>query len=160
MGKSMVVQGDPVQGEDAHEIMGLDSQTPPAGPQPYAGTARYKYEDAIKEQLCDFIKINGIALALVTSGSRLAAGSGGHVPALGKSFNPAAPPPNKATLQFKKAGAIGPGKPSAGAGSRFVKAGGQAVLLDGDKIDSCDDTGATGNSSVRASGQSFVTCSE
>ncbi len=160
MGKRMIVEGDPVQGEDVHEVSGWDTQTAPNGPQLYNGTARYKYKDAISETLCDFITINGFALALINSGSRLIIGSGGHVPVLGESFNPAAPPPDKATLQFKKAGAIGPGTPSAGAGSRFVRVGGQAVLLDGDKIDTCDDTGATGNSSVSASGQSFVTCSE
>lgn len=160
MGKTIVVQGDPVQGEDVHEVVGLDSQTPPAVPQPYNGTARYKYEDSIKEELCDFVNINGLALALVSSRSRLAVGSGGHIPASGKSFNPPSPPPNAGTLQFKKAGAIGPGKPSANAGSRFVTVGGTAVLLDQDKIDSCDDTGATGNSTVSASGQSFVACSE
>jgi hypothetical protein len=55
---------------------------------------------------------------------------------------------------------IGTGNPSATAGSTFVKIASTAVLLDGDKIDTCDGTSLLMNSTVTAEKQSFVSCSE
>jgi hypothetical protein len=54
---------------------------------------------------------------------------------------------------------IGTGVPNAAAGSALLTVGGVKVLLDGDKIDTCDGTGSKGNSNVTAAGQSFVSCS-
>ena len=55
---------------------------------------------------------------------------------------------------------VGEGKPSATAGSSFVKIAGDAVLLDGDKIDTCDGLSIPMNSTVTAQNQDFVSCSE
>jgi hypothetical protein len=54
---------------------------------------------------------------------------------------------------------IGTGVPNTSAGSALLTIGGTKVLLDGDKIDTCDGTGGKGNSTVSAAGQSFVSCS-
>ena len=49
--------------------------------------------------------------------------------------------------------------PNAAAGSSLLTVGGAKVLLDGDKIDTCDGLGVKANSTVTAMGQSFVSCS-
>jgi hypothetical protein len=56
---------------------------------------------------------------------------------------------------------VGTGQPSSSAGSSFVKIDSAAVLLDSDKIDTCDGIVPTNsNSTVTSEGQDFVSCSE
>jgi hypothetical protein len=65
--------------------------------------------------------------------------------------------PTTATLNITDP--IGTGVPNTGAGSTFVTIGGTKVLLDGDKIDTCDGLSVPANSTVTAEGQDFVNCS-
>lgn len=157
MGKAVIIADDPVTGKDKHNVAGLDSTPPPAGPKPYKGVGEFAYKGKMKTSLSSLVKIGGKAVAVRTSGSMLDPAPGDHIPVKGSNWQPT-PAPNVATLQITDP--IGPGRPSAGSGSAFVKAGGSSLLLDGDRIDTCDGTGATGNSSVSAKGQQFVTCSE
>jgi uncharacterized Zn-binding protein involved in type VI secretion len=77
---------------------------------------------------------------------------------MGSNFMPPAPEPNPITLLISDP--IGEGNPSATSGSSFVKVDGQALLLDGDAIDTCDGLNIPMNSTVTAENQSFVSCSE
>jgi hypothetical protein len=63
-------------------------------------------------------------------------------------------------MELKITDAVGEGKPSANSGSSFVNVGGVAVLLDGNKIDTCDGTHVPMNSTVTSENQDFVACSE
>jgi hypothetical protein len=54
---------------------------------------------------------------------------------------------------------VGTGKPSSTAGSSFVKIASVAVLLDSDKIDTCDGLSIPMNSTVTAEKQDFLKCS-
>jgi hypothetical protein len=154
MGKLVVVKGDPVQGTDKHNVSGKTASSPPAD---YTGVGDFEYHGAITGQLSDFVRINGVPVALVTSRSSLNPGEdsppGKHAGPLGKNFVPSTA--NPATLSIKDTDNIGPGVPNAGAGSAVLTVNGVKVLLDTDKIDTCSGVGA-----VAAKGQDFVTCSE
>jgi uncharacterized Zn-binding protein involved in type VI secretion len=167
MGKLIVVKNDPVEGTDKHNVTGIGPN--PAAPPPtatYKGIGDFDYVGKITDQLSDFVSINGKALALTTSKSSLnpgETGTGGkHFGAQGKNFVVApgsiATTPTTATLSITDQ--IGEGKPSANAGSTFVKIDGVAILLDGDKIDTCDGIGQLMNSTVTVENQDFVFCSE
>jgi len=158
MGKLIVVKGDAVQGTDIHTVAG--NATNPAAPPPtvpYAGSANFSYKGAMTQALATFVTIGGVPVALTTSQSSLNPGelaSGGHAPASGSSFVPPTPVPIPNTLAFAPA-VHGVGVPNAASGSALMTIGGVKVLLDGDKIDTCDGTGSA-NSTVTASGQSLV----
>jgi hypothetical protein len=155
MGKLVVVQGDAVQGTDAHTVTWV-GPTPPGAPG--AGTANYKYMGSITAMLSSFVTIAGQPVALTSSQSSLKPGAaGGHLDALGTFSTPPAPPVTPGTLKLVPA-IIGLGKPNAASGSALLTIGGTKVLLDGDKMDTCDGRGSA-NSTITASGQSFVTCS-
>jgi len=88
--------------------------------------------------------------------------AGKHAGPNGSAFLPGAgsiaQTPTAASLSITDA--IGTGNPNAAAGSTFVKVAATAVLLDSDKIDTCDALSAPMNSTVTAEKQSFVSCSE
>jgi uncharacterized Zn-binding protein involved in type VI secretion len=157
----VVVQDDPVEGTDFHNVSGTGKIPGPPGTAPYAGVAQYDYAGKVTDALSDFVSIDGTAAATVGSKSSLNPGEtalgGGHFPASGSNFVPPTPTPDPPTLSILDP--VGEGTPSATAGSSFVSIGGEAVLLDGDAIDTCDGTGKPMNSTVTADGQSFVSCS-
>jgi uncharacterized Zn-binding protein involved in type VI secretion len=159
MGKPVIVQGDSVKGKDKHKVTGPAVPPPPGST--FSGTGDYQYVGGMTGNLSTFVKINGKPIALVTSQSSLNAGQtalgGGHNAASGTNFFPQSPVPVPASLNFVPP-IVGTGVPNAAAGSSLLTIGGTKVLLDGDKIDTCDGTGAA-NSTVTATGQSFVSCS-
>ena len=162
MSKRVVVQRDKVTGTDTHNVKGLQSAGSP--PPTYTGTDQYDYAGKMTDQVSDFVSVDGKPIALKTSKSSLNPGE--SVPPTGrhsgpggkKNFNPSSPAPNPTSLQITDT--ISEGKPNSSAGSSFVTVGGVAILLDGDKIDTCDGTGQTGNSTVTSENQDFVSCSE
>ena len=168
MGKRVIVQNDPVEGTDKHNVTGTGPN--PAAPPPtapYKGIGDFDYVGKITAQLSGFVSIGGKAVALTTSKSSLNPGEsappgGKHSGPQGKNFVVApgstATTPTTATLTITDP--IGEGKPSANAGSRCVTIGGVAILLDGDKIDTCDGMSTPMNSTVTAKEQDFVSCSE
>jgi hypothetical protein len=164
MGKLIVVQGDRVQGTDTHNVSGM-GPNPPGPPAAFVGTGRYQYIGSMTDSLSTFVKVGGKPAALVTSKSSLNAGetvppAGRHSGPAGDSFAPGSgsvPTPTSLTLSITDV--IGTGMPNGAAGSALLTVSGTKVLLDGDKIDTCDGTGAKANSTVAATGQSFVTCS-
>jgi hypothetical protein len=159
MGKHVVVDGDPVTGTDKHNVTGVTTSSPPV---PYTGTGDFDYAGSMTGGLSDFVTIDGVAVALVTSTSSLDAGEtapgGGHHGNSGSGFTPSTVDTSKPVLIADQP--LGTGVPSTGAGSGLLTVGGVKVLLDEDKVDSCSGVGATGGSSVAAVGQDFVTCSE
>jgi len=163
MGKLMVVQDDPVQGTDKHNVSG--NATNPSAPPPtvpYTGVGSYVYAGKMTDSLSTFVKIGGTPVALVTSKSSLNPGetappTGGHSAPTGSGFTPPSPAPIPLSLSITDV--IGTGVPNSAAGSALLTIGGIKVLLDGDKIDTCDGLGTTGNSTVTAVGQAFVSCS-
>jgi len=163
MGKLIVVEQDPVKGTDKHMVAG--NATNPAAPPPtvpYSGVGDFDYDGKMTDGLSDFVKIGGKPVALKNSKSSLNPGesappSGKHSGPLGKNFTPPTPVPIASTLSITDS--VGTGTPSASSGSAFLQIGGTAVLLDGDKIDTCDGMGIPMNSTVTASGQAFVSCS-
>jgi uncharacterized Zn-binding protein involved in type VI secretion len=170
MGKLVVVQNDAVKGTDTHNVSGVGPN--PAAPPPlaaFAGTGSYQYTGSMTDSLSTFVQIGGKPVALVTSKSSLNPNettppTGGHSGPAGSNFAPGAlsvatlPLPLGPPLLIIK-DVIGTGVPNAAAGSALLTIGGVKVLLDGDKIDTCDGTGSKGNSIVTAAGQSFVSCS-
>lgn len=163
MGKLIVVENDKVEGTDKHNVTGMDTTPSPSGPLPYSGVGDFDYTGKMTTQLSDFIKIGGKPVALKTSKSMLNPGetspAGKHSGPQGKNWNPPSPAPNPTTLTL--VGVTGEGTPATAAGSKFVTAGGVALLLDGDKISTCDSTNPMNtNSTVTSEGQSFVSCSE
>lgn len=162
MGKLVVVEGDAVEGTDKHNVSGnATNPSPPPPTVPYTGIGDYDYAGKMTDALSTFVTIDGTPVAVVTSKSSLNPGedtAGGHFGASGSNFVPPAPAPIAATLQITDV--IGTGVPNAGAGSGVLTIDGTKVLLDGDKIDTCDGLSIPANSTVTASGQSFVTCSE
>ena len=161
MGKLVIVEDDRVNGVDKHNISGLQAAGSP--PPSYSGTGEYEYHGKMVDQLSKFIQINGKPAAITSSKSTLDPGedsfpTGRHSGPRGKNFLPSVPAPNSSTLNITDP--IGTGSPSATSGSTFVKINGIAILLDGDKIDTCDGLGQTMNSSVTAGNQDFVSCSE
>ena len=164
----LVVDADPVEGTDTHNATGSAVDSASGATVTWTGTGRYSYAGSMTSQLSEFVRIDGAALAVTSSSSSLNQGeeippAGGHSGPAGSSITPAstqpstAPTPVTATLSITDS--IGTGTPGEAAGSTFVSVGGDPVLLDGDPIDTCDGQGATGNSSVTASTQDFVTAS-
>jgi uncharacterized Zn-binding protein involved in type VI secretion len=168
MSKRIIVANDKVEGTDKHNVKG-DATNPSAPPPSLPNSvwvAEYDYKGKITEQLSEFVTINGQPLALKTSKSSLNPGeatapAGGHSGPKGRNFVPSALPPFPAKMtELKITDAVGEGKPSANSGSSFVKVGGVAVLLDGNKIDTCDGKNVPMNSTVTSENQDFVACSE
>lgn len=163
MGTLIVVQGDKVEGTDKHNVSG--NATNPAAPPPtvpYTGVGDFDYKGSMTDALSDFVSIGGKAVAVIASKSSLDPGedtpAGKHHGMQGSNFVPPSPAPIAASLSITDP--VGEGRPSATAGSSFVSIGGDAVLLDGDSIDTCDGLSIPMNSSVTASEQDFVGCSE
>jgi hypothetical protein len=159
----LVVQGDAVKGTDKHNVTGSGTIPSPPGTAVYSGVADFKYTGAMREGLSDFVRIDGVAVAVTDSRSKLDPGedaqpTGGHSGPKGANFAPPTPTPIPSTISILDL--VGTGTPSASAGSGFVAIGGSPVLLDGDAIDTCDGLGAPGNSTVTASTQDFVSASE
>ena len=164
----LVVEGDPVEGTDTHNAAGQATDTSTGLSVPWTGTGKYAYAGSMTDGLSEFVRIGGAAVALASSVSTLDEGQdvapeGGHSGPAGSALTAAEEQPPTAlvpvTATVMITDTVGEGTPSETAGSAFVSAGGSPVLLDGDSIDSCDGTGATGNSSVTASTQDFVTAS-
>ena len=155
MGKLVVVKGDAVQGTDTHTVTWLG---PPPASLTVPGTADYKYNGTITAMLSAFVKMGGQPVALASSQSSLQSGAaGGHLPPLGKNLKPTSPAPTPGSLKLVPL-IVGVGKPNAASGSSLLTIGKVKVLLDGDKMDTCDGT-SSANSTVAASGQTFVKCS-
>lgn len=167
MAKLVVVEGDPVQGTDKHNVSGLGPN--PAAPPPtanFVGIGSFQYVGSITDSLSSFVKVGGKPAALISSNSSLNPGqsappAGLHSGPAGSDFVPGAGSvaqvPTTATLSITDT--IGTGVPTSAAGSALLTIGGTKVLLDGDKIDTCDGLGAKANSTVTAAGQSFMRCS-
>jgi len=162
MAKLITVENDKVEGTDKHNVKG-DATNPGAPPPtvPYIGVGDFDYKGKMTDALSDFVKIDGKPVALKSSKSSLNPGEtamgGKHHGSGGSNFMPAAPVPIAPSLSIPDP--VGEGNPNAGAGSSFVTIGGTEVLLDGDKIDTCDGLGIPANSTVTAEGQDFVNCS-
>lgn len=167
MAKLVVVQGDPVQGTDKHNVKGLGPNPAPSPPTAnYAGIGSFQYIGSMTDSLSNFVTFGGKPAALVFSKSSLNPGedlapAGSHSGPAGSGFTAGpgsiATTPTAITLSITDS--IGTGVPNAAAGSALLTIGGTKVLLDGDKIDTCDGTGAKANSTVTSAGQSFVRCS-
>lgn len=165
MGTLIVIDGDKVEGTDNHNVIGtgVPSPTPPPTV-PITATADFDYKGSMTDELSEFVSINGGVIALVTSKSSLDPGEdaiGGHAPISAKNIATVVPAVNaESELITKIVDPIGIGIPSASAGSSFVKIDGDSVLLDGDKIDTCDGKSTIENSTVTVENQDFVSCSE
>jgi hypothetical protein len=164
--KKIIVKGDAVEGTDTHKVTGTATVPPPTSSVTYTGTATYEYKGTMTDALSDFVTIGGDApVATVDSRSAL---SSAHIATNGA--EPFDPPKVPSTLEpvpgsFSFTGnADGTGAPSDRTGSSFVTITvgrtTSAVLLDGDKIDTCGEELGTGNSTVTSSKQSFVTVTE
>lgn len=165
MGKLIVVENDKVEGKDKHNIAGGGTTTsaPPSGC-PYKGIATFDYVGKMTGQLSDFVKIGGKPVAVKTSTSSLDPGesapSGKHGgPQASSPLPPIASPCNVPAAALSITDPVGTGKPSSTAGSSFVKIASVAVLLDSDKIDTCDGLSIPMNSTVTAEKQDFLKCS-
>lgn len=167
MGTLIVVEGDKVEGTDKHNISGTGTlpPPPPSGTPgtPFTGIADFDYKGSMTDELSDMVSIGGKAAALVSSKSSLDPGedsAGGHAPTSAKNIHetPTMIPVSRVVTAITDA--IGTGVPSAGTGSSFVKVDGNAVLLDGDSIDTCDGLSIPMNSTVTSENQDFVSCSE
>jgi uncharacterized Zn-binding protein involved in type VI secretion len=122
----------------------------------------FTYTGKMTDSLSSFVTIGGVPVAVATSKSSLNPGetappTGGHSGPAGSGFLPPSPVPIPISLSISDP--IGTGVPNAAAGSAVLTIGGVKVLLDGDKIDTCDGLHVPANSTVTASGQSFVKCS-
>lgn len=164
MSKKVVVENDKVDGKDTHAVSGtgVPSPTPPPTV-PFTGTADLDYVGRMTDGLSDFVRIDGKPVATVQSRSSLDRGQvapgGAHHPDSG-TITPLAPAGvTPVPLSVSITDDVGEGKPSAGAGSAFVKVGGQKLLLDGDPLDTCGSLSKPMNSTVTAQGQAFVSCS-
>jgi hypothetical protein len=157
MAKALIVKNDPVDGTDTHQVTGLTTSSPPAT---YTGTGDYQYQGAVTGGLSDFVTVNGIPVAVVTSTSSLRAeGATAHQALSGANYQLPTPAPNPGTLRFIPATGVGDGKPGAAAGSALLTIGGVKALLTGEKFDTCGIPGGKGKGTVAAQGQTFVTCS-
>lgn len=165
MGILIIVEGDKVEGTDKHNVSGTGTDPSIPGPNSFSGIADFDYKGSMTDELSDMVKIGGKAVALVTSKSSLDPGEdsvGGHAPTSAKNIVPKPPPaitPGTETV-IAITDSIGTGIPSSGTGSRFVNIGGNAVLFDGDSIDTCDGLSIPMNSTVTSANQDFVSCSE
>lgn len=158
MSKLVAVEGDPVDGKDTHNVTGKTNSNPVTT---YSGTGDYTYKGEVKNGLSDFVTVGGKPLAVVTSTSDLRAdGKTDHKVDAGSNFKPPSPPPDTTTLTFVPPTGIGAGQPSQGAGSALLTVDGVAALLDGDAFDTCGIPGGKKSSTVAATNQGFVTCSE
>ena len=169
MGKLIVVENDRVEGTDKHYVAGPAKNMktgPPTVLNKWIGD--FDYVGKMTGQLSDFVKIDGKSVALNSSKSSLNPGQdaspegkhsgpmGGNLIPTADLTNPDPAEPNKLKITDQ----IGEGTPSATSGSSFVKVNGTELLLDGDKIDTCDGMGVPMNSTVTAENQDFVSCSE
>lgn len=171
MAKLLIVEKDAVHGTDQHFVSGNGTNPAPPPPiVPYVWLADYAYTGAMTDELSDFVRIAGMPVALTTSRSSLklrqdVSPTGGHSGPTGSKFRLPIPVPVPVPVPvpilstLKIIGPIGVGRPSVGAGSGFVSVDGRPVLLDGDKIDTCDGLGRLSNSRVTSSRQSFVRAS-
>ncbi|MCK4764132.1 MAG: hypothetical protein KAW12_18175 [Candidatus Aminicenantes bacterium] len=165
MGKLIVVENDTVEGTDKHNVSGNATNTapPPAPPTiAYSGFGDFDYVGQMTGELSDFVSIGGKPVALKTSTSSLNIGEdvapvGKHSGPAGKNFVLPSPAPITPSLSISDP--IGEGNPNVISGSSFVKVDGVEVLLDGDKIDTCDGMSVPMNSTVTAENQDFVSCS-
>lgn len=147
----LVVEKDPVDGTDTHSVSGTLPNSAP-----YSGTGDYDYQGEVVSGLSTLVTVDGVALAVVKSASKLRSdGLTAHTAPLGKNFAPAGP--NAVTLVFVPPTGVGDGVPSATAGSTLLKVDGVKALLDGDTFDTCAITGGKAAASVAAQGQSWVT---
>jgi hypothetical protein len=166
MGKLVVVEKDPVTGTDTHNVKGdATNPAPPPPTVPFVGTGDYDYQGAITDELSDFVTVGGRPVALVSSRSTLDPGqdappAGKHSGPQGKNFLPVPPAPQPVPVTLSIQDSVGTGTPNSGAGSGVLTVGGVKVLLDADAIDTCSGVGGLAGSTVAASGQDFVTCSE
>lgn len=168
MGKLVVVENDKVEGTDKHNLTGPGNTVPPPPPVPatYVGVGSFDYVGKMTDQLSDFVKIDGKPVAVKTSKSSLNPGetappAGKHSgPAVKNPVQPLDAPIKAIVPSLQITDPVGEGKPSGIAGSKFVKIASTAVLLDADKIDTCDGLSIPMNSTVTAENQSFVSCSE
>ncbi len=164
MGKLIVIENDKVEGTDKHNVSGDGTiPGPPPSTVPSSWIGDFDYAGKMTEELSGLVSIDGAPVALKNSKSSLnpgedAAPIGKHSGPAGKNLLPPAPVPIPLTLSIDDQ--IGEGNPSAVSGSRFVKIEGVEVLLDGDKIDTCDGLSVPMNSTVTAENQAFVCCSE
>jgi hypothetical protein len=164
VGKLIVVENDKVEGTDKHNVSGnATNPAPPPPTVPYAGVGDFDYIGKMTVKLSDFVKINGSAVVLKNSKSKLNPGedvapTGKHSGPMGSNFNPPSPVPIAASLTISEP--VGEGNPSASSGSAFVKVAGVEVILDGDNIDTCDGLRIPMNSIVTAENQDFVFCAE
>ncbi len=163
MAKNIVVDGDEVKGTDKHNVAGTGTISAPPGTAPYTGIADFDYAGKMTGKLSDFVTIGGKAVAVATSESSLDPGetappAGKHAGLNGTNFTPPAPTPIPTTINITDP--VGKGVPGTAAGSAFVTIDGVKVVLDGDSIDTCDGLSISGNSTVTASNQDFVSCSE
>lgn len=166
MSKLIVIENDPVEGTDTHNVGGQakNPAVPPTPPTiPYVGTAVFDYLGKMTDQLSDLVKIDGAPVSTMGSKSTLNPGesaspAGKHSGPQGKNFS--TPPLDPIPFSMSITEQVGDGFPSAAAGSSFVSVDGDAVLLDRDSIDTCDGLSTPGNSTVTAENQDFVNCSE
>lgn len=165
MGTLIIVEGDAVEGTDKHNVSGTGTLpgSPPVPGTSFTGIADFDYKGSMTDELSDMVSVDGIPVALVTSKSSLDPGEdsiGGHAPISAKNIVPIPPMVKETEVVTSITDSIGTGVPSAGTGSSFVKVGGDAVLFDGDNIDTCDGLAVPMNSTVSSSNQDFVSCSE
>lgn len=165
MGTLIVVEGDKVEGTDKHNVSGTGTDTSIPGPNSFTGIADFDYKGSMTDELSGFVNANGKAVAVISSKSSLDPGEdsvGGHAALSAKNITVIAPPTISPGTEVVTSitDSIGTGVPSAGTGSGFVKIGGEAVLLDGDSIDTCDGLSIPMNSTVTVENQDFVSCSE
>jgi hypothetical protein len=164
MAKLVVVENDTVEGTDKHHVSGdATNPAPPPPTVPGAWVADFDYVGKMTDALSDFVHVDDRPVALVSSRSSLDPGedvppSGRHSGPMAGNFVPTVPAPVTPSLGIDDP--IGTGNPNAAAGSTFVSVDGDAVLLDGDAIDTCDGLGVPANSTVTAENQDFVSCSE
>ncbi|MGB8508487.1 MAG: hypothetical protein WCD76_08775 [Pyrinomonadaceae bacterium] len=165
MAKLVVVENDKVEGTDKHNVSG--NAVPPVTPPPnvpFIGVGDFDYAGKMTDQLSDFVKIDGKPVALKTSQSSLNPGetappAGKHSGPAGKSLQPSAPN-TPIPISLSITDPVGTGNPSATSGSTFVSVNSTPVLLDSDKIDTCDGLSIPMNSTVTAENQDFVSCAE
>lgn len=143
--KALIVKGDKVSGQDQHNVVVTVSGNPSTAPLPY------KWEGPVRAEKAPFFTIGGKAVVTVSDQADLDPDH--HVE------SPVGGPPPHDTMAFS----VPPDKhanPNAGSGSKFFKAAGTYVVLDGDKFDGCGNAvAASGNLSVKSS-QGFFTVKE
>lgn len=158
MGTLVIGENDKVAGTDKHNVAGLMAAGSPSPA--YKGVGDFDYVGKMTDALSDFVNADGQPVALISSQSSLDPGQdapgGGHSGPSGSNFVPSGEDATTLVIQD----VIGIGDPSAAAGSSFVNVGGDALLLDGDAIDTCDGLGIPANSTFTAENQDFVSCSE